>query len=79
MSTIAAGTTATAQHWYSIGRSSHTMVTYRRSDNALAALTGNVHHAVGPEFVLQVGDILYFTIECPAAIPDEPMRLLSRR
>jgi len=23
--------------------------------------TGNVHHAVGPEFVLQVGDILYFT------------------
>ena len=23
--------------------------------------TGNVHHAVGPDFVLQVGDILYFT------------------
>jgi di/tricarboxylate transporter len=23
--------------------------------------TGNLHHAVGPEFVLQVGDILYFT------------------
>jgi len=25
------------------------------------AATGNIHHAVGPEFVLQVGDILYFT------------------
>jgi di/tricarboxylate transporter len=24
-------------------------------------VTGNVHYAVGPEFVLQVGDILYFT------------------
>ena len=23
--------------------------------------TGNIHHAVGPEFVLQVGDIMYFT------------------
>lgn len=25
------------------------------------AATGNIHHAVGPEFVLEVGDILYFT------------------
>ena len=25
------------------------------------ASTGNVHHAVGPDFVLEVGDILYFT------------------
>ena len=25
------------------------------------ASTGNVHHAVGPDFVLQAGDILYFT------------------
>jgi Trk K+ transport system NAD-binding subunit len=23
--------------------------------------TGNVHHAVSPEFIVQVGDILYFT------------------
>jgi len=27
----------------------------------LRCSTGNTHHAVGPDFVLQVGDILYFT------------------
>ena len=34
---------------------------YRYLVSVYRASTGNIHRAVGPDFVLNVGDILYFT------------------